>query len=145
MRGEKLRANLPLFWNNDGKDRPKGQFSLLAKKEVFLAIAGGPLNHGRGPDLTACLVGLRSYSQSHRGRCSTRMGPKYLGSLFWTESLHINVGYTNFFSICFFFNTYDTVHIVLIKIHRTYQNTYRIYNSLQYVLSLQRFFFFRNP
>ena len=35
MRGEKLRANLPLFWNNDGKDRPKGQICPLAKKEVF--------------------------------------------------------------------------------------------------------------
>ena len=38
MRGEKLRANLPLFWNNDGKDRPKGQICPLAKKEVFLSI-----------------------------------------------------------------------------------------------------------
>ncbi len=27
---------------------------------------GGPLNRGRGPDLTACLVGLRSYLQTHR-------------------------------------------------------------------------------
>ncbi len=36
MRGEKLGANLPLFWNNDGKDRPKGQICPLAKKEVFL-------------------------------------------------------------------------------------------------------------
>jgi hypothetical protein len=35
MRGEKLRANLPQFWNNDGKDRPKGQICPLAKKEVF--------------------------------------------------------------------------------------------------------------
>ncbi len=35
MRGEKLRANLPLFWNNDGKDRPKGQICPLAKKEGF--------------------------------------------------------------------------------------------------------------
>ncbi len=35
MRGEKLGANLPLFWNNDGKDRPKGQICPLAKKEVF--------------------------------------------------------------------------------------------------------------
>ncbi len=35
MRGEILGANLPLFWNNDGKDRPKGQICLLAKKEVF--------------------------------------------------------------------------------------------------------------
>ncbi len=35
MRGEKLRANLPLFWNNDGKDRPKGHICPLAKKEVF--------------------------------------------------------------------------------------------------------------
>ncbi len=38
MRGEKLGANLPLFWNNDGKDRPKGQICLLAKKEVFIIV-----------------------------------------------------------------------------------------------------------
>ncbi len=36
MRGEKLRANLPLFWNNDGKDRPKGQICPPAKEEVFV-------------------------------------------------------------------------------------------------------------
>ncbi len=35
MRGENLGANLPLFWNNDGKDRPKGQICPLAKKVVF--------------------------------------------------------------------------------------------------------------
>ncbi len=29
----------------------------------------------------------------------------------------MNVGYTNSFSIRFFVNTYDTVHIMLIKIH----------------------------
>ncbi len=39
MRGEKLGANLPLFWNNDGKDRSKGQICPLAKKEVFTTIA----------------------------------------------------------------------------------------------------------
>ncbi len=43
---------------------------------------GGPSNHGRGPDLMACLVGLRSYSQLHRGLCLTRTGPKYVGSSF---------------------------------------------------------------
>ncbi len=37
MREEKFGANLPLFWNNDGKDRPKGQICPLAKKEVFVA------------------------------------------------------------------------------------------------------------
>jgi hypothetical protein len=35
MRGEKFGANLPLFWNNDGKDRPKGQICPLAKKKGF--------------------------------------------------------------------------------------------------------------
>ena len=40
MRGEKFGANLPLFWNNDGKDRPKGQIYPLAKKEVFVCIRG---------------------------------------------------------------------------------------------------------
>ncbi len=73
---------------------------------------GGPSNRGRGPDLTACLVGLRSHSGSHRGRCSTRMDPKYVGSLVCTESLRMNVGYTNSFSIRFFVYTYDTVHII---------------------------------
>ncbi len=34
--GEKFGTNLPLFWNNDGKDTPKGQICLLAKKEVFV-------------------------------------------------------------------------------------------------------------
>ncbi len=62
---------------------------------------GGPSNCGRGPDLMACLVGLQSHSQSHRGRCSTRKGPKYVGSLVCTESLRMNVGYTSSFSICF--------------------------------------------
>ncbi len=88
---------------------------------------GGPSNRGWGPDLMACLVGLQSYSQSHRGRCSTRTGPKYVGFLFWTESLRINVGYTNSFSIRFFANTYDTVHIVLIKIHIVFTIAYNAY------------------
>ncbi len=44
MRGEKLRANLPLFWNNDGKDRPKGQICPLAKKEFFTTTYAGT-NH----------------------------------------------------------------------------------------------------
>jgi hypothetical protein len=41
MRGEKLGANLPLFWNNDGKDRPKGQICPLAKKEVWWGSSAG--------------------------------------------------------------------------------------------------------
>ncbi len=48
---------------------------------------GGPSNRGWGPDLTACLVGLRSHLQLHRGCCSTRTGPKYVGSSVCTESL----------------------------------------------------------
>ena len=80
--------------------------------ETSTFMDGGPSHCGRGPDLTACLVGLRSHSRSHRGRCSTRTGPKYVGSLVCTESLRMNVGYTNSFSIYFFVNTYDTVHIV---------------------------------
>ncbi len=99
---------------------------------------GGPSNRAQGPDLTACLVGLRSYSQSHRGRCSTRTGPKYVGSLFCTESLRINVGYTNSFSICF-------LSIPTILCISYLLNTYHIYNSLQYVLSLRRIFFLGNP
>ena len=55
---------------------------------------------GGGADLTACLVGLRSHSRSHWGRCSTRMGPKYVGSLVSTESLRMYVGYTNIEFIC---------------------------------------------
>ncbi len=88
---------------------------------------GGPLNCRRGPDLMACLVGLRSHLQLHRGCCSTRTGPKYVGSSFCTESLRINVGYTNSFSICFFVNTYDTVHIALIKIHIVFTIAYNTY------------------
>ncbi len=88
---------------------------------------GGASNHGRGPDLTACLVGLRSYSRLHWGPCSTRTGPKYVGSSFCTESLRINVGYTNSFSIFFFVNTCDTVHIVLIKIHIIFTIAYNTY------------------
>ncbi len=41
---------------------------------------GNAINRGQGPDLTACLVGLRSHSRSHWGHCLTRMGPKYVGS-----------------------------------------------------------------
>ena len=96
------------------------------KTSTFI-MDGGPSNHEHGPDLTACLVGLRPYSRSHRGRCSIRTGPKYVGSLFCTESLRINVGYTNSFSICFFVNTYDTVHIVLIKIHIVFTIAYNTY------------------
>ena len=39
-------------------------------------------------------------------------------------SLRINVGYTNSFSVCFFVNTYDTVHNVLIKIHIVFTIAY---------------------
>jgi hypothetical protein len=59
----------------------------------------GPLNCGWGPDLTACMVGLQSHLQSHQGRCTTRTGPKYVGSSVCTESLRMNVGYTNSFSM----------------------------------------------
>ena len=95
--------------------------------KILTFMDGVPLNRGRGPDLTACLVGLRSHSGLHRGRCSTRTGPKYVGSSFCTEPLRINVGYTNSFSICFFANTYDTVHIVLIKIHIVFTIAYNTY------------------
>ncbi len=95
------------------------------KTSIFMV--GGPSNRGQGPDLTACLVGLRSHSRSHRGRCSTRTGPKYVGSLVCTESLRMNVGYANSFSIRFFINTYDTVHIVLIKIHIIFTIAYNMY------------------
>jgi hypothetical protein len=80
--------------------------------EISTFMDGGPSNRGRGPDLMACLGGLRSHSRSHWGHCSTRMDPKYVGSLVCTESLRMNVGYTNSFSIRFFVNTYDTEHIV---------------------------------
>ncbi len=88
---------------------------------------GGPSNGGRGPDLTACLVGLQSHLQSHLGHCLTRMDPKYVGCLFCTESLGVNVGYTNFFSKWFFVNTNNTVHIVLIKIHIVFTIDYNMY------------------
>ncbi len=88
---------------------------------------GGPSNRGQGPDLTVCLVGLRSHSRSLWGPCSTRMGPKYVGSLVCTESLGMNVGYTDSFLIRFFVSTYDTVHIVLIKIHIVFTIAYNTY------------------
>jgi hypothetical protein len=122
--------------------------------ETSSFMDGGPSNRRRGPDLTACLVGLQSHSRLHRGRCSTRTGPKYVGSSVCTESLglwshsHLHRGccstrtgpkyvgslvctdsfrmyisYTNSFSICIFVNTYDTVHIVLIKIHIVFKIT----------------------
>ena len=69
----------------------------------------------------------RKDDKSHRGRCSTRTGPKYVGSLVCTESLRMYVGYTNFFSIRFFVNTYDTVLIVLIKIHIVFTIAYNTY------------------
>ncbi len=87
----------------------------------------GPSNCGREPDLTACLVGLQSHSRLRRGCCLTRTGSKYVGSFVYTESLRMNVGYTNSFSKCFFVNTYDTVHIVLIKIHIIFTIAYNTY------------------
>jgi hypothetical protein len=91
---------------------------MTTKPQPSWMVEGGtPSNRGRGPDLTACLVGLWSHSRLHWGYCSTRTGPKYVGSSVCTESLRMYVGYTNSFSIRFFVNTYDTVSIVLIKIH----------------------------
>ena len=74
--------------------------------------------------LTCVILNLHRW-----GRCLTRTGPKYIGSSFWTESLRMNVGYTNSFSIWFFVNTYDTVHIVLIKIHIVFTITYNTYGA----------------
>jgi hypothetical protein len=67
---------------------------------IFI-IDGGPSNRRQEPDLKACLVGLRSHLQSHQGRCSRRTGPKYVGFLVCTESLGMNVGYTNSFLLRF--------------------------------------------
>ncbi len=69
--------------------------------ETSTFMDGGPSNREQGSDLTACLVGLGSHLRLHRGHCSTRMGPKYVGSSVCTESLRMNVGYTNSFSIHF--------------------------------------------
>ncbi len=41
----------------------------------------------------------------------------------------MNVGYTNSLSICFFVNTYDTVHIILIKIHIVFTIAYNTYGA----------------
>ena len=95
----------------------------------WMGEGGMPSNCGQGPDLTACLVGLRSHLRSHWGCCSTRTGPKYVGSLVCTESLRMYVGYTNSFSIHFFVNTYDTVHIVLIEIHIVFTIAYNTYGA----------------
>ncbi len=99
----------------------------MKPQPLWMGEGGTPSNHGRGPDLTACLVGLRSHLQSRWGRCLTRMGPKYVGSSICTESLRMYVGYTNSFSIHFFANTYDTVHMVLIKIHIVFTIAYNTY------------------
>jgi hypothetical protein len=75
----------------------------------------------------------------HRwGRCLTRTGPKYVGSSFWTESLRMNVGYTNSFSVCFFVNTYDTVHNVLIKIHIVFTIAYNTRMELAEIFFSQK-------
>ncbi len=95
--------------------------------ETSTFMDGEPSNRGQGPDLMACLVGLWSHLQLHWGCCSTMMDPKYVGSLVCTESLRMNVDYTKSFSICFFVNTYDTVHIVLIKIHIVFTIAYNTY------------------
>jgi hypothetical protein len=80
---------------------------------------GGPSNCGQGPDLTTCLVGLRSHSRSHWGHCSTRKDPKYVGSLVCTKY--------QFLLHMFFVNTYDTVHILLIKIHIVFKIAFNMY------------------
>ncbi len=98
-------------------------------EETSTFMDGGPSNHGWGPDLMACLVGLRSHSQLYRGCCSTRTDQKYVGFLVCTEFLRMNVGYSNSFSICFFVNTYDTVHIVYRFLH-TY---FFLYGGPKYV------------
>jgi hypothetical protein len=67
----------------------------------WMGEEGTPPNCGQGLDLTACLVGLLSHLWSHWGRCSTRTGPNYVGSLVCTESLRMYVVYTNSFSIRF--------------------------------------------
>jgi hypothetical protein len=72
-------------------------------------------------------LGVGSHSRSHRGHCSTRTGPKYVGSSVCTESLRMYVGNTNSFSIRFFVNTYNTVHIVLIEIHIVFTIAYNTY------------------
>ncbi len=60
------------------KDFFPAKYPIDARREV---VAGGtPSKYGRGPDLTACMVGLRSHLRSHQGPCSTRTGPKYVGS-----------------------------------------------------------------
>jgi hypothetical protein len=93
----------------------------------WMGEGGTPSNRGRGPDLTACLVGLWSHLWLHWGHCSTRTGTKYVGSLVCTESLRMYVGYTYSFSIRFFVNTYDTVHFILIKIHIIFTIAYNTY------------------
>ncbi len=93
----------------------------------WMGEGGTPSNRGGGPDLMACLVGLRSHSRSHWGRCSTRTGPKYVGSSVCTESLRMYVGFSNILLHTIFVNTYDTVHIVLNKIHIVFTIAYNTY------------------
>ena len=53
-------------------------------------------------------------------------------------SLRINVGYTNSFSVCFFVNTYDTVHNVLIKIHIVFTIAYNTRMELAEIFFSQK-------
>jgi hypothetical protein len=97
-----------------------------------LRLHWGRCSTRTGPKYVGSLVcteslGLRSHSRSHRGCCSTKTGPKYVGSSVCTESLRMYVGYTNSFSIRFFVNTYNTVHIILIKIHIVFTIAYNTY------------------
>ena len=89
---------------------------------------GGPSNCRRGPDLTACLVGLRS-QRSHIGVIARQGRVLSMQDLQFVLSPYIcmQVIYTNSFSICFFVNTYDTVHILLIKIHIVFTIAYNTY------------------
>jgi hypothetical protein len=62
VRGEKFGANLPLFWNNDGKDKPKGQICPLAKKEVFLFDGPSPPFEGSSRKISQNGAPAKSYS-----------------------------------------------------------------------------------
>ncbi len=88
MRGEKLGANLPLFWNNDGKDRPKGQICPLAKKEVFDSICPFQLRYNvltmapiaQPYSQDACEIGYGAFSAL--GWAESRFGIDFLAGFF---------------------------------------------------------------
>ncbi len=127
-------VNILLTCADDRNDNKTSTFMDGGRGNAIESRVGAWLNGLAGWD-----CGPTRHSRSHWGCCSTRTGPKYVRSSVCTESLCMYVGYTNSFSIRFFVNTYDIVHIVLIKIHIIFTIAYNTY------WTCGGLFFLRNP